>query len=192
MMPLCTTANLPFWLTWGWELSIEGLPCVAQTGMADAQRTRQRLNLERLLHIVQRSNDLTGDETTLLGTVAIPAESYPRYSRRRRPEKQISAAVPVSDIANNSTHERYSLKKPSVAGAVSPLWVECANPLPFVLGAGRSNRVGPDCPALARSGPRTGVVRLRDPRTSRSMRPDPRAPVDSNPSSAACSPRHPQ
>ena len=30
MMPLWTTAILPFWLTWGWEFTSLGAPWVAQ------------------------------------------------------------------------------------------------------------------------------------------------------------------
>ena len=92
MIPLWMTATRPSWLTWGWALLSVGPPCVAQrvwpipvveSGMGSLPSRVSRLaSLPAFLRTSSMPSLMT----------ATPAESYPRYSRRRRPATMISRA----------------------------------------------------------------------------------------------------
>src|SRR5258705_6318131 len=91
MIPLCTTASFDWQSTCGWALASDGRPWVAHrvwpTPRLPAGRP-EAINVSRfsILPVVF----LTSSDS--LATVAIPAESYPRYSNRRRPGRRNETA----------------------------------------------------------------------------------------------------
>ncbi|CAM5226634.1 hypothetical protein SFUMM280S_06648 [Streptomyces fumanus] len=91
MMPLCTTATLWSADRCGWALTSEGAPWVAQRVWAmpvvPLKRAGTRASRSRtrpLALTIFRPADF-GELTTM------PAESYPRYSRRWRPSRSSGA-----------------------------------------------------------------------------------------------------
>src|ERR1035437_4929097 len=92
-MPLCTTTILPVQSRWGCAFSSVGRPCVAQrvcpmpyvpwSGLW--RMTSSRL---RSLPSARRSCSPSPSPAT-----AIPAESYPRYSSRRKPSMMIGTTL---------------------------------------------------------------------------------------------------
>ncbi len=87
MMPLCTTATPPW--RWGWAFSSDGRPWVAQRvcpmpvlpASGDSRSRSTRFWSFPLLRWI----------SSPFGPItATPAESYPRYSSRRRPPTTMS------------------------------------------------------------------------------------------------------
>ena len=84
MIPLCTTTSRPWQSWWGWAFSSLGRPWVAQrvwpTPNAPRKGSARRLSSRFLSFPTDRRR-----WRRLSSTTAMPAESYPRYSSRRRP-----------------------------------------------------------------------------------------------------------
>src|SRR3990172_8130002 len=88
MIPLCARAILPVQSRWGCALTFDGAPCVAHRVWANpVEPSREGSCASRFA-----MNPLSFTTWRLLPTIATPALSYPRYSRRFRPSKRIGRA----------------------------------------------------------------------------------------------------
>src|SRR3990170_4313043 len=88
MIPLCARAILPVQSRWGCAFTFDGAPCVAHRVWANpVEPSREGSCASRFA-----MNPLSFTTWRLLPTIATPALSYPRYSRRFRPSKRIGRA----------------------------------------------------------------------------------------------------
>jgi len=108
MMPLWMTAMRPDWSVCGWALGVVGAPCVAQrvwpipsvpAGICPSI-------------CCSRAESFPADFMIFRPfplTTAIPAESYPRYSIRRRPSMSSPAACRGPMYPTMPHIDRYAL-----------------------------------------------------------------------------------
>ncbi len=93
MMPLWMTASFPPSARCGWAFWSVGPPCVAHRvcpiPVNDAGNGSASSAAVRLASFP----DFFRDDIDPSATTAMPAESYPRYSRRRRPSRTTSKAL---------------------------------------------------------------------------------------------------
>src|SRR5438552_3292266 len=89
MIPLCARASFPVQSVWGWALTFDGAPWVAQRVWANpVEPIRGGSCASRFA-----MNPLSLTTWRPLPTIATPALSYPRYSRRLSPSSRIGNAL---------------------------------------------------------------------------------------------------
>ena len=77
-------------------------------GVADAVDAIERRNANRFLEVAKLPWGAANFHLAVVPTTAMPAESYPRYSRRRRPSRIRRHNALRADISDNAAHRLFA------------------------------------------------------------------------------------